>query len=105
MKESIGGVWLFGIVITFIVFFTCFVSFSTNYSRAFKVKDEVLASIEHYRGVNELSLARISEYMSEIGYYGKGNCKNTSDAELVATASDPTFTYSKWIGFVGNVNA
>ena len=52
MKEAVGGTWLFGIVITFIVFFTTYISMSTNYAKSFKVKDEILLTIEHFKGVN-----------------------------------------------------
>ena len=61
MKEAIGGTWLFGIVITFIVFFTTFISFSTNYSRTFKVKDEVITIIERHKGVNDNTIIYINK--------------------------------------------
>ena len=41
MREAIGGTWLFGLVITFIVFFASFLAISINYSRAFNVNNNV----------------------------------------------------------------
>ena len=35
MREAIGGTWLFGLVLTFIVFFASFLAVSINYSKAF----------------------------------------------------------------------
>ena len=42
MREAIGGTWLFGLVITFIVFFASFLAVSINYSKAFNVKNNVV---------------------------------------------------------------
>jgi len=49
VKEAVGGTWLFGIVITFIVFFTTYISMSTNYAKTFKVKDEILLTTDDYQ--------------------------------------------------------
>ena len=100
MKESIGGTWLFGIVIAFIVFFTTFISFSTNYAKCFKVKDEILMSIEHYRGVNVDSVARISDYVTKIGFFSTGTCSDNS-GEVSASMKN----YSDWLGFDHNGGA
>ena len=45
MRESIGGAWLVGIVITFVVLFTSYLALSVNYSKAFKVKNEIISLI------------------------------------------------------------
>ncbi len=42
MKEAIGGTWLFTLVIAFLAVFTTFVSITTNYSRTYKIKDEII---------------------------------------------------------------
>lgn len=79
MKEAIGGTWLFGIIITFIVFFTTYLSMSTNYAKAFKVKDEILITIEHYKGVNTQSIGRINSYLRDIGYFSSGKCERDDE--------------------------
>ena len=97
MKEAIGGTWLFGIVLTFIVFFTTYVSVSTNYAKAFKVKDEILLTIEHYKGVNNKTIDRINTYLKGVGYYSKGKCADNSNEKNKG--------YSNWEGFyVGGTN-
>lgn len=50
MRESIGGMWLFSIVITFIVLFVSFIAYSISYTRAFKVKNEIINYIERAEG-------------------------------------------------------
>lgn len=105
MKEAVGGTWLFGIVIAFIVFFTTYLSMSTNYTKAFKVKDEILLTIEHYKGVNEDSIKRINAYLDEIGYFSSGKCDGY---DVNADSARKNFT--KWLGFsynstnIGSVN-
>lgn len=92
MKESIGGTWLFGLVIAFVVMFTTFVSVSTNYSRCFKIKDDILAIIEYYHGVNDRSISAINEMIVSIGYSSTGDC--------------PTDDGGCWFGFnSGELNA
>lgn len=91
MKEAIGGTWLFGIVLTFIVLFTTFISLSTNYSRCFRIKDEIITTIEHYNGVNTDSLTKISEFLNGIGYSSTSNCP-TDDSSVT------------WHGFTAGVN-
>lgn len=76
MKEAIGGTWIYVIVLAFIALFTCFVSVSTNYSRCFKIKDEILTTIEIYHGLNQQSVTRINDYLTGIGYSSEGNCPN-----------------------------
>ena len=97
MKEAVGGTWLFGIVITFIVFFTCYVSMSTNYAKSFKVKDEILLTIEHYKGVNQKSIKRINAYLKEIGYFSKGKCGGYGN-----DSTSPRSNFSHWLAFKSN---
>ena len=52
MREAIGGAWLFGLVITFIVFFASFLAISVNFSRAFNIKNEIVDMVEKYEGNN-----------------------------------------------------
>ena len=97
MKEAIGGTWLFGIIITFIVFFTTYLSMSTNYSKAFKVKDEIILTIEHYKGVNKKSVKRINSYLTEIGYFSSGKCDGY-DADSASARKN----FTHWLGFSSN---
>ena len=46
MRESIGGAWLFGIVIVFIFLFAAFLTYSISYTKAFNIKNEIINYIE-----------------------------------------------------------
>lgn len=74
MKEAIGGTWIFIIVITLIMFFTAFVSLSTNYTRTYKIKDKIVSIIASKKGVSKSTIQAINKELREIGYSSKGSC-------------------------------
>ena len=84
MKEAIGGTWLFTLVIAFLAVFTTFVSVTTNYSRTYKIKDEIVMDLEYYNGVNQESLKAINNYIKGIGYTSTNKCPDDG---------------GKWMGF------
>ncbi len=86
MKESVGGISLFNIVIVFVLVFTGYVSLSINYSKAYNIKNEILSIIRNQGGVCTASspgesnicynfAEQISDYFKDTGYRAKGNCK------------------------------
>ena len=77
MRESIGGAWILGIVMTFIVLFASFLAISINYSKAFKVKNNVVDLIEKHEGMNEDAAEAIWGYLQSQGYILKDNCKDS----------------------------
>lgn len=79
MKEAIGGSWLLTIVVLFIVVFACFISVSVNYSKSYKVKDQILFYIEKYSGYNKDSKDAIKEYLGEVGYRTTGKCPDSDN--------------------------
>jgi len=89
MREAIGGTWIFGIVVFFIVLFSGYMAISVNYSKAFRVKNEIINIIEKNLGYMEASDPRnpngggpspvqqeILDYMEHIGYFAFGNCES-----------------------------
>lgn len=85
MRESIGGTWLLGFVVLFIVLFSAYLAYSINYTKAFKTKNFIINTIEENEGfktstsdmntmsVEELTNSRITEekifgYLTENGY-------------------------------------
>ncbi len=96
MREAIGGTWLLGFVVIFIVLFSGYLAVSINYTKAFKIKNKIISIIEENEGfteslnadLNALSKteldkdesvqAEIFKYLKAIGYY------NTSDVNCDA---------------------
>lgn len=85
MRESIGGAWILGIVMTFIVLFASFLAISINYSKAFKVKNNIVDLIEKNEGMNEHAAKEIYSYLKSQGYILKNDCiqpENVSDPNV-----------------------
>lgn len=82
MKESIGGAWLFQIAIVFILLFAGYLAFSINYSRAFNVKNKIIAIIEEQEGMTiakdgkDGAVEIINKYLARVGHAVDGACKN-----------------------------
>lgn len=74
MREAIGGTWLLGLVLTFIVFFTSFLALSVNYSKAFGVKNTIVDLLGKYEGNNCNSRSEIKDYLTSTGYLVPGYC-------------------------------
>lgn len=53
MKDAIGGTWILGIFIVFIVLFASFLAYSISYTKAFRVKNEIINMIERGEGFTE----------------------------------------------------
>ena len=85
MKEAVGGISLFTIVIVFVVLFTGYISLSINYSKAYNVKNELINIIKNQGGVctsltpsssnNCFNFAeQITDYFKETNYRSFGTC-------------------------------
>lgn len=85
MKEAVGGISLFTIVIIFVVLFTGYISLSINYSKAYNVKNELINIIRNQGGVctstNPNSSdncynfkEQVADYFRETNYRSFGNC-------------------------------
>lgn len=74
MREAIGGTWLLGLVLTFIVFFASFLAISINFSKAFNVKNNIVDLIGKYEGNNCNARKKIGSYLQEAGYLVPGKC-------------------------------
>lgn len=53
MRESIGGAWILTIVVLFIVLFSGYLAVSINYTKAFKVKNYIINTIEQNEGFSK----------------------------------------------------
>lgn len=87
MKEAIGGISLFQIVIVFVLLFTGYICLSLNHTKAYNIKNELVNIIKNNGGIcssGDLSgeagricdnfTDQIREYFTEGGYHNKGKC-------------------------------
>lgn len=68
MREGIGSVVLYNIIIVFIVLTFGFLMATISYVKAFKVNSKIAAAIEKYEGYNSLSDKEILQSLQTIGY-------------------------------------
>ena len=119
MKESISNFWLLSIVLVFILIFAAYLTVTLNYSKAFKLKNEVLTIIEKKKGITDNGYTDavesrlkagttvyvpssaqgvINAFLEASGYNTKGSCRGLSGkwygvTELVYGKSKGNVTY------------
>ncbi len=85
MRESIGTVSLLNFVIFFIFLVFAFLMGTFSYYKAYRVNNSIVAAIEKYEGVNNLSIDEINIKLRNLGYVADNfNCPTTrGTAKLV----------------------
>lgn len=81
VRQSIGATWILQLVIVFMLLFVGFLALSINYTKAFKIKNEMLSIIEKYEGVSSGdsgSIAIINNYLRYNNYQTMGTCSDGS---------------------------
>lgn len=86
MREAIGGISIFQIVIVLILLFTGIMSLTINHSKAFGVKDEIITVIENNTidgnvnkekpnlGITQNMIDEIIAQLDKAGYHINGDC-------------------------------
>ena len=78
MREGIGSVFLYNIIIVFILVIFAFIGGTVSYYKAFKVNTLIVHSIERYEGFNTLSKNEINTNLLTIGYRTTTNARCSS---------------------------
>lgn len=70
MREALGGYFNLTILFAFILLVSGFISLAVNYTKAYRVKNNVLTYLEKYEGNpnNEEMLDYIDSYIKSVGY-------------------------------------
>ena len=81
MKEAIGGISIFQIVIVFVLLFAAIMSLTINHSKAFGVKDEIINILESETTQNirngkigDETVTKVVEALENGGYRTTGSC-------------------------------
>lgn len=95
MREAIGGTWLMWIVLTFVVLFSAFLALAMNYTKAFKVKNEIINLIERNEGYTTSGDNNVAneakDYLEKVGYNNTVENIRCPDT-LYPTPTDTTIT-------------
>lgn len=88
MRDAFGGAFLIKLLVIFLGIYIAFMAVALNYAKAFRVKNQIINYIEQYEGYNDLSKAKIDDYVAKIAYYVKGiNTNEQCYAEGYCVAS------------------
>lgn len=69
MRDAIGQVFALQVILIFVMLINGYMAYSVNYSRAFRVKNQIVNIIEEYEGTkNERAIDEINEYIAKMSY-------------------------------------
>lgn len=74
MRQTIGGSWLIGLMVLFILLFAGYIILTIDYNKSVRVKNEAISLIEKYEGLNEESITLVNNYLMGAGYMTTGRC-------------------------------
>ena len=77
MRQAIGTTWLMQLVIIFMLIFVAFLALTINFTKAFKIKNELITMIEKNEGLStgeDGTISLINNYLSHNGYMVTGKC-------------------------------
>ena len=73
MREGLGNVLMYNIIILFLVLIVVFLVGTISYNKAFRVNSRIINAIEKYEGYNGPAYEEIDRTLTTIGYSRKGN--------------------------------
>ncbi len=97
MRESIGSVFLYNIIILFVIIVFGLLSATISYYKAFKVNERILYSLDKFEGYNQFSEAEIEDYLVSIGYTyspdGQADCPKEKDGGTLIMSNSAKHLY------------
>ncbi len=68
MRDAIGGTLTIQIIIIFLIIVNSYLAFTVNYTKAFRVKNQIISIIEKNEGLTDQARKEIEEYMDKVSY-------------------------------------
>lgn len=70
MRDAYGGVVNLAMIVVFLVLVSGYLAFNVNYTKAFRVKNYIITTLEQYEGnyTNEECQDKILSYINQVGY-------------------------------------
>jgi len=107
MKEAMGQVFSLEFIIVFLLIINGYLAFNVNYTKAFRVKNEIRSIIQKNEGLTESAVNDIGAYMGKVNYYqgeeynkwcteqGHNVCKTGNGAFCYDVATSPKYGTDK----------
>lgn len=95
MKEAIGQVFSLEFIIIFLLLLNGYLAFNVNYSKAFRVKNEIRSIIQKNEGLTESAVTDIENYMNSVNYYQGEEYNNwcINNGHIVCRTDKGAFCY------------
>lgn len=97
MREGIGSVFLYNMIILFIIIVFGLLSATISYYKAFKVNERLLYIIDKFEGYNSYSEEEMEQFLTSIGYTysptGQNDCPKTMNGGILLTARNAKHLY------------
>ena len=73
MRDAFGGITNLAIIVVFLTLVSGYLAFNVNYTKAFRVKNKIISTIEQYEGECKIEQSNechkvIQSYMNSLGY-------------------------------------
>lgn len=99
MRDAIGGAMSLQIIIIFLIIINCYLAFSVNYTKAFRVKNEIRSIIEKNEGLTCSAMNQINDLMIKNKYNMNPQfenwCRNNGYSVARAEAGSFCYKYNK----------
>lgn len=95
MRDAIGGAMTLQIIVIFMIIINCYLAFSVNYTKAFRVKNEIRSIIEKNEGLTCSAGEQINELMLKNKYKMNSRFERwcANNGYQVATLDAGSFCY------------
>lgn len=96
MKESIGSVATYNIIMIFIIVTFAVLSGTMSYSKAFKVNNRIINAIEKYEGYNDSAASLIDSNLTTLGYQTRGFKKDlcrVREGQMAMDTFNPNYEF------------
>ena len=97
MREGIGSVFLYNIIILFVIIVFGLLSATISYYKAFKVNERLLYSLDKFEGYNRFSKEEMEDFLVSIGYTynpdGQNECPKEKNGGVLKMANNTSYLY------------
>ena len=91
MNEGVGNVTILVIIMVFITVVSAYMAYNVNYTKAFRLKNKIIATYDKYDGQCDSTSVcwdEIEKYAKEIGYTKHNNLRCDRDKPAGSTAQE-----------------
>ena len=118
MRDAIGQVYALQVILAFVLLINGYMAYSVNYSRAFRVKNQIINIVEQYESPeNDEGKTKIKQYVQQMNYevsnqlinekrsegftcFQEGWCYKATNVSTASADGDRNGTYYTIVTFV-----